>query len=86
MALNRRNAPGMTRDEANERLMLSRRTYFGWRRIPPQGRLEDTLRMVAEEIAILGNISGQFPEKAGTIGLLIQDWKTMSEEQRRKAN
>jgi|GEM_PF-5712401 len=42
--------------------------------------------MINEEVVVLGSIATAFPEKAGTIGLLIQDWKTMSEEQRRKAN
>jgi hypothetical protein len=76
----------VTRDQANARIIHSRRVFYGWRQTPPAGRAEDTLRLVNEEIAVLDGIATQFPDKAGTLGMLVRDWKEMAEGLRMKAN
>ncbi len=76
----------MDKAAATRRIIKSRFTLSGWRAVPPGGKAEDTLRMIAEEIAILDGIAAEFPAKAGTLGKLVQGWRQLAEELKMKAD
>ncbi len=76
----------MDEDEANARIIHSRRVLIGWREMSPAGPVEETLGLVADEIDVLERLSAEHPDRAGTIGLLILDWRNYAEALRAKAH
>jgi hypothetical protein len=77
----------MTKDEANHRTILSRRTLWGWRASGgPTGSVEDNLRMIGEEIAILRGIVAEHPERALTVGNLVGHYQDLAERLKAGAN
>lgn len=76
----------MTPPKLTRRIILSRRTLWGWRAMLPTGKPENTLRMIGEEIELLTGFAIAQPKKAGAVGTLIQQWRELAGEVRAKAN
>lgn len=76
----------MLKPDATRRIIHSRQVLHGWRAVPPAGRIESTLAMIAAEIDILDGIAAAFPEKAETLAVLVKEWRAMAEGLRAKAN
>lgn len=76
----------MTPAEAEARIGLSSRTLAGWQAVPPMGRAEDTLRMINEEIVLLGQVASWHAENAERAAGLIIEWGNMAQAIRAAAN
>lgn len=76
----------MTREEANDRMILSRCVLAGWERAVPVGSPEDLLRLIGEEIAVLERILVAHPQKAAAVSGVIERYRTLGDRVKAKAN
>ena len=70
-----------TKDEANQRVIFSRRTIAIWEVMGgPLGECKETLAMIANEIAALKNIAWHHPEQA--VADLVKRYEVLAAEQK----
>jgi hypothetical protein len=77
----------MTKDEANQRVIFSRRTIAIWEVMGgPLGERKETLAMIANEIAALKGIGWEHPEQAHTIGDLVKRYEVLAGERKLRSS
>lgn len=68
----------MTPAEADQRIILSRQTYHRYRAMIDDGILPDRdMLLFDQEILQLNMMAEAFPEKAGKLASLADDWKAL---------
>jgi hypothetical protein len=77
----------MADEKTNQRIVLSRHTLGIYERMGPgAAKVEDTLILLRDEVAILRAIVIEHPEKALAIGDLVRRWEALADRLREKAN
>ena len=77
----------MADEKTNQRIVLSRHTLGIYERMGPgQAKVEDTLALLRDEVAILRAIVMDHPEKAITVGDLVRRWEALADRLREKAH
>jgi hypothetical protein len=64
----------MTPDEADQRIIFSRRTLAGYLAVGTTGKVIDAMRMISDEVGILEGIAVEHPIKAPKLERLILEW------------
>ncbi len=79
---------GMTPAEADQRIILSRRTHSAWAQAFSAGDLSAPLheyvRMIGAEVVILRQLAVEHPGKAEKIGNLIERYEVLARHMRGK--
>jgi hypothetical protein len=76
----------MKASEADQRIILSRHTLAGYIAVGGTGRLDDLMRMIGEEIAILEGVAEDHPGKADKLAALVMEWIAYRERLKARMN
>lgn len=78
----------MTEADLTRRIILSRKTYWSYKRFPGpmRGPLEDVLALITTEIDLLNGWAREFPGSADKLLGLVDMWEEMAVGLRTKAN
>jgi hypothetical protein len=68
----------MTKEQDTQRIILSRTTLHAYQRIADAGVFPvGDLGLIADEIVILKGLAVSYPNKAETLGALIEQWEAL---------
>ena len=77
---------GMTAEELDHRIGISRQTVVGWRQMLSALQPEGALQMIGDEVEMLDTIAIAYPERADEVAVLIDQWEDLSERLRARAH
>ena len=77
---------GVTPEELDYRVVVSRRTVVSWRQLLSALQPEAALQMVADEVEMLDTLAISYPARANELEALIDQWEDLAERLKARAN
>lgn len=84
--VSRHQLPGMTAEELEHRIAISRRTVVGWRTLLATLQPEGALQLAGDEIEALVAIAASYPERSDEVEMLIDRWEDLVVRLRARAH